>query len=130
MVTDRAEPAGPSSSPPGPGGRGRLVEIAVPVYNEEHVLAHSVRRLHTYLEQTFPYRFRITIADNASTDGTWRVARDLEAELPAVARCGWSRKAAAARCGTCGAPATPTSSPTWTWTCPPTWTPSSRWWRR
>jgi putative flippase GtrA len=84
MVTDRAEPAGPSPSPPGPGGRGRLVEIAVPVYNEEHVLAHSVRRLHTYLEQTFPYRFRITIADNASTDGTWRVARDLEAELPAV----------------------------------------------
>ncbi|GAA4062791.1 bifunctional glycosyltransferase family 2/GtrA family protein [Actinomadura miaoliensis] len=84
MVTDRADPAGPSPSPPGPGGRGRLVEIAVPVYNEEHVLAGSVRRLHSYLEQTFPYRFRITVADNASTDGTWRVARELEAELPGV----------------------------------------------
>ncbi|MBX6769704.1 MAG: bifunctional glycosyltransferase family 2/GtrA family protein, partial [Actinomadura rubrobrunea] len=51
---------------------------------EERVLARSVRRLHAYLEQTFPYRFRITVADNASTDGTWRVARGLAAELPRV----------------------------------------------
>ena len=62
----------------------RTVEIVVPVYNEEHVLAASVRRLHAYLVATFPYRFTITVADNASTDGTWQVATGLSAELPGV----------------------------------------------
>ncbi|GAA0210695.1 bifunctional glycosyltransferase family 2/GtrA family protein [Actinomadura nitritigenes] len=66
------------------GGRGRLVEVVIPVYNEERVLAASVRRLHAYLADTFPYPFRITIADNASTDGTWRAARELMARLEHV----------------------------------------------
>ncbi|MFC1413851.1 glycosyltransferase [Streptacidiphilus sp. N1-12] len=60
------------------------VEIVVPVYNEERVLAASVRRLHAYLLATFPYRFTITVADNASTDATWQVASELSAELPGV----------------------------------------------
>ncbi|GAA2170861.1 bifunctional glycosyltransferase family 2/GtrA family protein [Actinomadura napierensis] len=66
------------------GGRGRLVEVVIPVYNEERVLAASVQRLHAYLSDTFPYPFRITIADNASTDRTWRVAEDLMARLDRV----------------------------------------------
>ncbi|MCD0482255.1 glycosyltransferase family 2 protein [Streptacidiphilus sp. ASG 303] len=61
-----------------------MVEVVVPVHNEEHVLERSVRRLHAYLAETFPYRFRITVADNASTDGTWRAAAALAAELPGV----------------------------------------------
>src|SRR4051794_41849240 len=61
------------------------VEIVVPVYNEEHVLARSVRRLHEFVEESFPFSWRITIADNASTDGTLDVARRLEYELPGVA---------------------------------------------
>ncbi|WP_248962725.1 bifunctional glycosyltransferase family 2/GtrA family protein [Sphaerisporangium perillae] len=64
--------------------RTRLVEIVVPVYNERKVLAQSVRRLHDYLTRTFPYGFRITIADNASTDGTWDIATALTRELPHV----------------------------------------------
>ncbi|MBB2911523.1 putative flippase GtrA [Streptosporangium becharense] len=64
--------------------RTRLVEIVVPVYNEQRVLAGSVRRLHAYLTGTFPYGFRITIADNASTDATWRIATALGRELPHV----------------------------------------------
>ena len=82
----RAEPQQlpESQSQPQPHARARLVEIVVPVYNEEHILALSVRRLHTYLAESFPYPFRITIADNASTDTTWQVARALEAELPEV----------------------------------------------
>ncbi|WP_425550777.1 glycosyltransferase [Actinoallomurus liliacearum] len=64
--------------------RDPLVEVAIPVYNEQHVLAASVRRLHTYLRATFPYRFVITIADNASTDGTWDVAQRLAVEIPEV----------------------------------------------
>ncbi|WP_109528018.1 glycosyltransferase [Nocardia aurea] len=64
--------------------RTALVEIVVPVHNEERALAASVGRLHAYLTESFPYDFRITIADNASTDGTWPIARDLAARLPNV----------------------------------------------
>ena len=71
----------PEAQPP---GRARLVEIVVPVYNEEQILSRSVHRLHAYLAETFPYQFRITIADNASTDRTWPVAAALAAELPGV----------------------------------------------
>src|SRR6266550_6717388 len=49
------------------------VEIVVPVYNEERDLAPSVRRLHAYLHHEFPFPTVITIADNASTDGTWPI---------------------------------------------------------
>ncbi|MEV4899239.1 glycosyltransferase, partial [Nonomuraea sp. NPDC055795] len=62
----------------------RLVEVVVPVHNEQRALRASVTRLHAYLLATFPYGFRITIADNASTDGTWPLAGELAAELPHV----------------------------------------------
>ena len=57
------------------------VEVVVPVYNEFGTLDQSIRRLHGYLDKTFPFSFRVTIADNASTDGTWDVARSLADEL-------------------------------------------------
>ncbi|MFF4115961.1 glycosyltransferase [Streptomyces sp. NPDC001714] len=66
------------------GVRRRSVEIVVPVYNEAHVLAGSIGRLHAYLEDSFPFPFRITIADNTSTDATWTVATDLTLRLPHV----------------------------------------------
>ena len=53
-----------------------VVDVVVPVYNEQDDLASSVRRLHSYLGGTFPYSFRITIADNASTDQT--LAEDVQ----------------------------------------------------
>ncbi|MBN6051992.1 bifunctional glycosyltransferase family 2/GtrA family protein [Nonomuraea sp. RK-328] len=62
----------------------RLVEVVVPVYNEQRALRESIVRLHGYLTRNFPYGFRITIADNASTDGTWHEARSLAAELSHV----------------------------------------------
>jgi putative flippase GtrA len=58
--------------------------VVVPVYNEEIDLEPCVLRLHEYLAAHFPYRFRITIADNASTDATAEVARRLAGTLPAV----------------------------------------------
>jgi len=60
------------------------LDVVVPVYNEQRDLGPSVRRLHAYLERTFPYPFRITIADNASTDRTPEVAGQLAAELDHV----------------------------------------------
>ncbi|MFC5642940.1 dolichyl-phosphate beta-glucosyltransferase [Kitasatospora cinereorecta] len=65
--------------------RTRLVEVVVPVHNEEHTVERCVRELHAYLDETFPYDYRITIADNASLDGTWAVATRLAEEIPQVA---------------------------------------------
>jgi len=62
-----------------------VLDVVVPVYNEEIDLEPCVRRLHAYLSAHFPYRFRITIADNASTDSTADVAKWLTQELPGVA---------------------------------------------
>ncbi|MFJ1753664.1 glycosyltransferase [Kitasatospora sp. NPDC088134] len=64
--------------------RTRLVEIVVPVYNEQHALERCVRELHAHLSATFPYDYLITVADNASVDGTWEVATALAAELAPV----------------------------------------------
>jgi len=60
------------------------VEIVVPVHNEERSLALSVRRLHRFLEAAFPFRWRIVIADNASTDITPDLADALARDLPNV----------------------------------------------
>jgi glycosyltransferase involved in cell wall biosynthesis len=60
------------------------VEVVVPVYNEERVLRHSINRLHAFLSEGFPFTWRIVIADNASTDGTMKMARRLASELPGV----------------------------------------------
>ncbi len=67
---------------PGPPGFP-VLDVVVPVHDEEAGLERSVRRLHAFLA-TFPFPARITIADNASADGTWRIARRLEGELPGV----------------------------------------------
>jgi glycosyltransferase involved in cell wall biosynthesis len=65
-----------------PALRAPLVDLVIPVYNEERGLEPSVRRLHAFLrEGGLPYRARITIADNASTDATLAVARRLAGEL-------------------------------------------------
>jgi putative flippase GtrA len=60
------------------------VDVVVPVYNEEVDLGSSIRRLHAYLSDRFPFPWRITIADNASKDDTPLVAAALAAELPGV----------------------------------------------
>ena len=60
------------------------VEIVVPVYNEADGLEAGVRRLHAYLAERFPFAWRITVADNGSTDGTGAVAERLGAELSGV----------------------------------------------
>jgi len=61
-----------------------MVDIVIPVHNEERDLRASVLRLHAYLTQQFPFSARITIADNASTDATPAVAAELAEELPEV----------------------------------------------
>ena len=86
---DRANGPGPSSGSRRTGiervGRHRpVVDVVVPVFNEEEQLAASIRRFRRYLDTRFPLAARITIADNASTDSTWWIAQRLEAELEGV----------------------------------------------
>lgn len=61
-----------------------VLDVVVPVYNEQAALAESVHRLHRYLRDCVPFPARITIADNASVDDTPRIAAALAAELPGV----------------------------------------------
>jgi glycosyltransferase involved in cell wall biosynthesis/putative flippase GtrA len=61
-----------------------VLDVVVPVYNEETALAASIHRLHRHLTDSFPYPVRITIADNASIDETPRIAAELAAELSDV----------------------------------------------
>ena len=61
-----------------------VLDVVVPVFNEEVDLEPCVRRLRAHLDRHLPYPARITIADNASTDSTLEVARRLAAELDGV----------------------------------------------
>jgi glycosyltransferase involved in cell wall biosynthesis len=66
------------------GTAAPVLDVTIPVYNEDQDLEQSLRRLHAYLHSTFPHTFRITVADNASTDGTLRVAERVARELREV----------------------------------------------
>ncbi|MSQ15933.1 MAG: glycosyltransferase family 2 protein [Dehalococcoidia bacterium] len=84
------------------------LDIVIPVYNEEHVLAGSIATLEAFLtEHMRGYEWTITVADNASRDGTLAVARELSHERPKVGyihldqkgrgralRAAWSRSSA------------------------------------
>jgi putative flippase GtrA len=61
-----------------------VLDVVVPVYNEQAALADSIHRLHRHLREHFPYPVRITIADNASIDDTPFIANELAAELSDV----------------------------------------------
>lgn len=69
-----------------------VVEITIPVFNEERSLEVSVRRLHGFLAANLPYRHRVVIADNASEDGTEAIGRRLAAELAEVSYLRLERK--------------------------------------
>jgi len=61
-----------------------VLDVVIPVYNEEAQLADSVERVLEHLH-TMPWSFRVTIADNASTDQTALIARRLSHTHPEVA---------------------------------------------
>lgn len=79
--TDHADAAAPAT-----------LDIALPVFNEEAILAASVVRLHDYLSAHFPLSWTITIVDNASTDATGTIADELAQTLPEVRVCRLARK--------------------------------------
>src|SRR4051812_20494940 len=67
----------------GTGPRPPVLDVVVPVHDEETDLEPCLRRLHAHLS-ALPFPFRITVAENASTDATVEVATRVAAELPGV----------------------------------------------
>ena len=65
------------------GSTATVLDVVIPVHNEQAQLAASVERVLAHL-QTLPWSYRITIADNASTDQTALIARRLSHEHAAV----------------------------------------------
>lgn len=61
------------------------VNVVIPVYNEAKELATSVETLTDYLANHLKdFRWHITIADNASTDKTFAIAKELNRKHPEV----------------------------------------------
>jgi glycosyltransferase involved in cell wall biosynthesis len=57
-----------------------VVDLVIPVYNEEAALGGSVKQLVEHLAD-LPWSWRVTIADNASADGTWELAERLASDV-------------------------------------------------
>jgi len=57
-------------------GRAPALDIVIPVHNEEKALVASVETVRAHL-RTLPFEYRVTIADNASTDATSLLAHQL-----------------------------------------------------
>jgi glycosyltransferase involved in cell wall biosynthesis len=60
------------------------IQITIPVFNEELQLPGSLALLIGFLQKHCPWPYGIVIANNASTDGTLRVARELCCRHPSV----------------------------------------------
>jgi putative flippase GtrA len=88
-MTSLAEPHTVTIDPP---AAHPILDVTIPVYNEERDLGPAVRRLHEHLSRHFPYPFLITIADNASTDSTPEVAAELVATMTNVRQLRLSEK--------------------------------------
>jgi glycosyltransferase involved in cell wall biosynthesis len=62
----------------------QTIDIVVPVYNEESALEPNIELLLAYLREEYPFRFRVVVVDNASTDSTRDILDRLEALHPEV----------------------------------------------
>jgi glycosyltransferase involved in cell wall biosynthesis len=60
------------------------VDVVIPVYNEEDALPVSIPRLCAFLRKNLPNPWRVTIADNASIDGTRAASDSLCREIDGV----------------------------------------------
>jgi len=66
---------------------GLRVDAVIPVYNEETDLEPSVSELRSFLATNLRHDWRIVIADNASTDRTLEIGRELADRHPGEVLC-------------------------------------------
>ena len=69
--------AATESQPPFRAITRPLIDIVVPVLNEEKILRRSITTLDAYMAKHLPYRYQITIMDNGSQDKTLEIAKNL-----------------------------------------------------
>ncbi|MFC5679336.1 glycosyltransferase [Aeromicrobium endophyticum] len=86
MTATVEAPAARTSPRPAPA-----LDVVIPVHNEEKALVASVEKVRAHL-RGLPFEHRITIADNASTDATDRLARELAARFDDVRVVSLTRK--------------------------------------
>ena len=61
-----------------------LVNLTIPVYNEEVALARSIPILHSFLSTNCRFNWEIVIIDNGSTDRTLQIANDISRTYTSV----------------------------------------------
>src|SRR5438045_3390533 len=61
-----------------------LVNVTIPVFNEEERLKGSIPKLHGFLCEHCRFKFETVIADNASTDRTLEIARSFSETHPDI----------------------------------------------
>src|SRR5437016_14408607 len=55
-----------------------IVNVVIPVYNEERILAASIYKLNAFLHRNCPHPYEIVVAENGSTDRTLEIAFGLQ----------------------------------------------------
>lgn len=71
---------------------GLSVDVVIPVLNEQAALESSVQTLRSFLASRLSYRWRVVIADNASTDQTPEIGRALAGRYDDVSYVRLERK--------------------------------------
>lgn len=61
---------------------GSSVDITIPVLNEQRAIEANLSKLSHHLSAECPYDWRLTVADNGSTDLTWSLANSFAAANP------------------------------------------------
>jgi len=58
----------------------KSIDVIIPVYNEQDCLERNILALHNYLDKMSDFSWNIIIADNASTDKTPQIAKELSSK--------------------------------------------------
>ena len=57
------------------------IDIVIPAYNEEKNLEKSILKLYNWIEEHSKHKWTITIANNASTDKSAKIAKSYNGKL-------------------------------------------------
>lgn len=53
------------------------ISIVLPVYNEAEILKENIEKLHSFMQETLKYEYKIIIGDNGSCDNTQNIVKQL-----------------------------------------------------